>query len=71
MSNMVKLPDKWGPVLIAQPESGMGYQIATITLIDGRSFEHVVIDSGYIVSVNGATQVPFNVDDICQISVTG
>ena len=70
MSNMVKLPDKWGPVLMAQPESGMGYQIATVILNDGRSFERVVVDSGCIISVNGSTQVPFDVGDICQILVT-
>lgn len=64
------LPDKWGQILVAQPEAGMGYQIVTVTLFDGRCFDQVVVDSGYIVSVDGSTQVPFDVDDIYQIVVT-
>ena len=70
MSDIVKLPDKWGRILVAQPEAGMGYQIVTVILSNGRCFEQVVVDSGDIVSVDGNSEVPFDVNDICQIMVT-
>ena len=31
---MLQLSDKWAPVLLAQPETGMGYQIVSTYLMD-------------------------------------
>ena len=45
---MLVLSDKWAPELIAQGETGMGYQIASVVLKDGKRFNQVVIVGGII-----------------------
>ena len=64
------LPDKWGSVLAAQPETGMGYQVATITLKDGSRYERVVIEEGQITRIKGLRSIPFQADDIADIRIT-
>jgi hypothetical protein len=66
---LLRLPDEWASGLVRQPESGMGYQVATVCLRDGSRVENVVIRGGYIVSVGGATDIPFSVDQIASIKV--
>jgi hypothetical protein len=66
---MLKLSDKWAPVLTAQPETGMGYWIATVILKDGRKFSNTVVDSGWISKVGDSTKIPFVETDIESIVV--
>jgi len=40
---MLALDKKWAKVLISRPETGMGYQIVSVRLKDGRRFERVMI----------------------------
>jgi len=67
---MLLLSAKWAPLLTSQPEAGMGWQVATIRLKDGRSFEHVVIQAGTVASIANDPHIPFFEDDIAQIVVT-
>ena len=67
---MLQLSDKWAPVLLAQPETGMGYQIATITLKDGRTFSKTVIVGGVITETGGQKVIPFMEYEIAEIVVT-
>ena len=67
---MIPLSDKWVPVLLAQPETGMGYQIASVFLHDGRRFDHVTITQGVITQVGGKKEIPFKEEDIADIRVT-
>lgn len=67
---MLKLSDKWAPVLRGQPETGMGYQICTVILCDGRHIERVVIVDGTVTEVAGDRDVPFTNDQIVDIRVT-
>ena len=46
---MLVLSNKWAPILISQPETGMSFQIASIFLKNGSRFDRVVITGGYIV----------------------
>lgn len=64
------LPDKWGPKLTRQPETGMGYQVATVVLKDGTRWNQVLIESGVITRIRGQAKIPFKVDDIADILVT-
>jgi hypothetical protein len=66
---MLVLSDKWGPILRAQPETGMSYQIAVVTLKDGRKFERVTIVGGIIADVDGNKEIPFTEDQIADIHV--
>ena len=67
---MLQLSDKWGPRLAQQPETGMGYQIATVVLSDGRRFDDVLIQEGLITRIKGLAGIPFNEPEIIDIVVT-
>jgi hypothetical protein len=67
---MLTLSDKWAPRLQEQPETGMGYQVATVILNDGKQYRDVVIDGGVITQVDGRPDVPFSEEDIQDIRVT-
>ncbi len=53
-----------------QPETGMGYQIATAHLKDGRVFKQVIVDSGYVTAVRGYSEVPFAEADVDRFVAT-
>ena len=67
---MFELSEKWASFLTNQPETGMGFQIVTIHLCDGRVFEDVVIDSGHITRIGYSLNIPFTEADIEKITVT-
>jgi hypothetical protein len=67
---MVQLSDKWAPILVSQPETGMGYQIASIVLRDGTRYNQVVIESGVITRIRHYGKIPFKEEDIADIIVT-
>jgi hypothetical protein len=70
MSTQLQLPAKWASRLVNQPETGMGYQTASITLRDGRVVDHVLIIGGTIAEVRGFESIPFSAEDIADITVT-
>ena len=67
---MLALSKKWAPFLTNQPETGMGFQIVSVHLLDGRLFEDVVIDSGHITRIGYSPNIPFAEADIEKITVT-
>jgi len=52
------------------PETGMGYWVVDVHTKKEGVFRRVVIDSGYIVSVDGKKEVPFDPEDIVSFEVT-
>jgi hypothetical protein len=67
---MITLSASWAPKLLSQGETGMGYQVASITLKDGRRFDRVVIVEGRITQIKGIKDIPFSEDEIADIVVT-
>ena len=67
---MIALSDKWAPELTSAPETGMGYQVASIILKDGRRFDRAVIVEGYITQIKDVDGIPFSEDEIDRIIVT-
>lgn len=67
---MLKLSPKWARELMLTPETGMGYQVVTVALKDGRRFDQVVVVEGCITQIRGRADIPFAEDDILQIVVT-
>ena len=67
---MISLSDSWGPKLVAQGETGMGYQIASIVLKDGRRFNQAVIVGRNITQIKGIEGIPFTEEQIEEIIVT-
>ena len=66
---MIMLSAKWA-WLSWKPETGMGYQIATIVLKDGRRFDQAVIVEGLISEIRGRPDIPFIEEDIAEIILT-
>jgi hypothetical protein len=66
---MSALSNKWAPILLSQPETGMGYQVASIFLMDGRRFDRVTIVGGYITKVGDSADVPFDEREIERVVV--
>jgi len=48
----------------------MGYCVVSVVLKDGRRFDQVVIDSGYLARARGFKEIPFAESDIAQIFQT-
>jgi hypothetical protein len=67
---MLLLGKKWVGTLSREHETGMGYQVVTIFLRDGRRYEGVVVVDGTISKVAGSTLLPFVEEDIERIAVT-
>ena len=67
---MLELSKKWAPVLLAQPETGMGYQIVSVFLRDGKWFDRVTIVGGTITEIDGKQEIPFREEEITDIKVT-
>jgi hypothetical protein len=67
---MLQLSDKWATVLASARETGMGYQVVTIRLKDGRRFDGVTVVGGVISRVGRDESVPFAEEDIDDIVVT-
>ena len=67
--NRFKFSAKFLRLLSEMPETGMGYQVVTITLKDGRTFNQVVIAEG-LIKIRGRADIPFTEDDIADITVT-
>ncbi len=67
---MIKLSEKWTSKLLAQAETGMDYQIASVILNDGRKFDQAVVSGGYISKLRNVDEIPFSENDIADIIVT-
>lgn len=67
---MMKLTPVWTRRLLDEPETGMGYQIVTVTLRNGDRYNQVVVNSGYITRVRNFSEIPFAESDIADITVT-
>jgi hypothetical protein len=68
---MIRLTQKkFADYFRRQPETGMGYRVATRHLKDGRAFERVIVDSGYITKVRGYDEVPFGETKIDHFVIT-
>ena len=67
---MIAWPDSLVDELSEQPETGMGYWIVTVRLTDGREFDRVVVNGGFITQIFGMETIPFDSQDIAEFSVT-
>ena len=53
-----------------QPETGMGYWVVTAVLKDGRRYDQVVVNSGFVTRVKGHRDIPFAEREIDHFLVT-
>ena len=69
MKRLVPLPDASVPDLKQTEETGLGYQVVSVTLKDGRYFDQAVQSEGYIISVRGCTEIPFTPNEVESVKV--
>lgn len=67
---MLVLAARWSPILASQPETGMGYQVVSITLRDGRRFDNVTVVGGIISRLPATVPEWFSDEEIEDIVVT-
>lgn len=67
---MITLSAKWVSELASKPETGMGYQVVSVILQDGRRFDQTAVVQGIIAEVRGLDEIPFTEDQIAQIILT-
>jgi len=67
---MIELSAKWIAKLASEPETGMGYQVISVILRDGRRFDQVVVVEGKITEIRGLSDIPFTENQINQIILT-
>ncbi len=67
---MIALSSKWATELASKPETGMGYQVVSVVLKDGKRFDQVAVVEGRITEMRGRKDIPFTEDQIAEIVVT-
>lgn len=50
-------------------ETGIGYQVVSVELKDGRYFDQVVVSECCIIEVRGFAEIPFAPHDVATVSV--
>jgi hypothetical protein len=69
MKTLVPLPPDFLNELKQEKETGPGYQVVSVKLKDGRSFEQVITSEGCIIAVRGYAEVPFEFSDLATVKV--
>jgi hypothetical protein len=67
---MLALSSKGARELAGEPETGMGYQVVSVILKDGRRFDRVLVVGGCITKINDIEGLPFTDEQIDTIVVT-
>jgi len=67
MKRLVPIPCGCAEHLKSTKETGIGYQVVSLELKDGRVFEQVVISEGCIIEVRGHKEIPFTHDDVVSV----
>lgn len=69
MKCLVPIPSRFVDLLKQAKETGIGYQVVSVELKDGRSFDQVATSEGCIIEVRGHKEIPFASDDVASVSV--
>lgn len=69
MKRLVPIPSSFVDHLKRAGETGIGYQVVSVELKDGRKFDQVVTSEGCIIEVRGFNEIPFTPEDVASVSV--
>jgi hypothetical protein len=69
MKRTVPIPGDCVDCLKRDQETGIGYQIVSVTLKDGRRFDQVVASEGCVIQVRGYDEIPFTPEEVRSVSV--
>jgi hypothetical protein len=69
MKCLVPIPRELVDNLKKAGETGMGYQVISVELRDGRRFDQVLASEGCIIEVRGHKEIPFGPNDMASVRV--
>ena len=69
MKCLFPIPSETAADLKRQNETGLGYQVVSVQLKDGRNFDQVIASEGCIIAVRGYTEIPFQFDEVATVKV--
>jgi hypothetical protein len=69
MKNVVPIPSGFVDQLKRASETGIGYQVVSVQLKDGRHFDQVATSEGCIIEVRGFKEIPFAPEDVAAVNV--
>lgn len=69
MKRLVPIPSGLADHLKHAGETGIGYQVVSVELRDGRSYDQVVTSEGCIIEVRGFKEIPFAADEVASVNV--
>jgi hypothetical protein len=69
MKRLTPIPPDSVVELRRNTETGIGYQVVSVTLKDGRCFDQAIASEGRIIHVRGYEDVPFAADEVAKVRV--
>ena len=69
MKHVVTIPNGWADYLRREEQTGLGYQVVSVNLKDGRTFGQVVVSEGCVIQVRGHREVPFQQEEVASVQV--
>ncbi len=69
MNRLVPLPSQLVDLLKGSKETGIGYQVVSVELKDGRLFDQVATSEGCIIEVRGFKEIPFAPEDVASVTL--
>jgi hypothetical protein len=69
MKRIVPIPHGFVDHLKRAGETGIGYQVVSVELLDGRKFDQVVTSEGCIIEVRGYKEIPFTPEEVASVNV--
>ena len=67
---LLRLPEAIAVELAGQLETGMGYQVVSVQLADGRTFDRVAVIGDIVGEVYGYDAIPFDPSLVRRATVT-
>jgi hypothetical protein len=69
MKRIVPIPSSFVDHLKRAGETGIGYQVVSVELRDGRRFDQVVASEGCVIEVRGFKEIPFTPEEVASVNV--
>jgi hypothetical protein len=70
MKRLVQIPPETAKDLKKVNQTGPGYQIVSVELADGRTFDPAVVNEGHVIQVRGFSEVPFAPEDVARVKLS-
>lgn len=69
MKRLTPIPTNFTEALKHAGETGIGYQVVSVKLRDGRLFDQVVASESCVIEVRGFKEIPFAPEEVAFVSV--